>query len=313
VVVDLKSTAVMASALVVVILYRRGGLRTAAIAAAVGVATALAPFALPNISAIKYIELLRATRSEGVEPGTLSASLLYALFLVLPLIVLKGAGVDPFPRKAGKPDVFTMLLFACCALALAFVASKPGAGPWHFWQLAPVLAMYLAMALGQAQAARPFRVDVAVLVIAFGSAAVTAAYARRDIAALLARPLEKADIRVGAREIDEYLGFYRGHIVQMGYGELPDETVSTMRYIPVLRGQPYTLDGSGRLEGYLQSFPMGIVEKMNNCTDDVWLIPHAQRPFVSDLFPDALRSAFAQRYTIQQQKQLLDAWVCKGK
>ena len=77
------------------------------------------------------------------------------------------------------------------------------------------------------------------------------------------------------------------------------------------KGQPYTFEGNpGRFETLLLPFPVNVLNRMENCTDDVWLVPHAQAPFELYLFPRTLAKTFRQNYSIDTSDDTYDAWVC---
>jgi len=312
--IDLKATVGLAFLLLLLMLYRRSGSKPVAIAAGVATVTALIPFALPNISLVDYWLWLTVAGHEGVSVGMVGWSLAYAIFMILPLVVFRLCGINPWPGTPGRRSLPEIALFICCLLAAVAVASKPGAGIWHFWQLMPILAAYVALAAGRSQTSNTERVAYAILIVTLGSTAVALPYVRRDISTLKAPSAAVLEqLSLGERQIGDYLNLYRGRTIQVGYGRW-HSPVESLRYIPVLHGQPYTLDGSERLEVFLVRFPYRVLEKMNHCTDDVWLIPHGERPFTFYyVFPPELHDTFVRDYAIEQRGAAFDAWVCKAR
>ncbi len=309
--IDFKLTVLPAFAFLLLILFRRFGTRAAAIAAIIATATALAPFALPAISLHNYLDLLALTRTEGVGHAALIYSLFFAIFLAAPLAILIAAGTPPWPAaRQAWPELSLLTL---CLVAATLISAKPGAGPWHFWQLIPVIAGYLALTLSRSEPSPSPRLDLAICLIAVSSAAFGLSFAARNLATLRAPQDPTAQqLRLGRIEIAAALDRYRGHTLQMGYGPSPNEPVELLRYLLPLHGQPYTLDGSGRLEAGLVPFPSRITQKMNTCTDDLWLIPHDEQPFDHWRFPAALRRAFTQHYAIAQRGAIYDVWACRS-
>ena len=313
--VDLKATVAVTALLVLVLLYQRHGRKPVAIAAGMAALTAFAPFTLHGFSLEGYLAWLNSAPAglRSIDHALVIPAFAYAAFLLAPFVLLRCMGIDPLPGARGWRAVLYGAWIVGCVLAVAFVAAKPGTGMWHLWQLIPLLSGYLAIALGQPGIAGTRRAAIAVLAIAMGGMAVGLSFLRRDVAFVRHATAQEQQLREGRSELDAYLQMYRGRTVQVGYGE-GDPAVEWLRYIPVLYGQPYTLDGSLRLEGFFEKFPSGVVAKMNHCTDDVWLIPHGEPPFILGyIFPAQLREAFLKNYGIERQGAALDAWVCKAR
>jgi hypothetical protein len=311
--IDLKSTIIIAFSLLLLLLYKRGGAKFAAIAMAIAGLTAAAPFVMSAFPFHDYMAWLQRTQRAGISPDLIYPSLAFSLFLVLPIGVLACFGINAFPRKPGDRWVPDRLLLFCCVAAVGSVAMNVGTGVWHYWQLTPIVAVFVAMALQQSQKSMPVRSDYALFVIVCGSTAVALSFAHRGISTVAPPPADVvAQLRDGQQEIHDYLNLYRGRSIQMGYGDTQDEPIQTERYKVVLSGQPYTFDESSRLEFYYQTFPTGVITKMGHCSGDIWLMPHNQKPFQAPEFPSALHDAFVANFTIRHQMPLLDAWVCNN-
>jgi hypothetical protein len=312
--VDLKATVAVTALLILVLLYQRHGLKPVAIAAGTATLTGFAPFALRGFSLAGYLAWLHSAPAglRSIDYVLVVPAFAYAAFLLAPFVLLRCMGIDPLPGQRGWRARAYWAVIVCGVLAVAFVAAKPGTGMWHLWQLIPLVAGYLAIAMGQAGITSTRRAEVAVLAIALGGMTVGLSFLRRDIALVRSAAVQEQELRSVRVELDTYLEAYRGRTVQVGYGE-GNSTADWLRYIPVLRGQPYTLDGSLRLEEFFEKFPYGVIAKMNDCTNDVWLIPHGERPFVLGyVFPAELHGAFVRNYAIERTGTELDAWVCKA-
>jgi hypothetical protein len=312
--IDFKVTLAVATLLLLLMVYQRSGIKLAAVAAGVAAVTALAPFALSGVSLIYYLQWLRVVGHQGVDPTMLGWCAAYAVLLILPLVILRLLGIDPFPRKPDGWSIYGMALVLCCVVGVTSVAAKPGGGVWHFWQLVPIIAAYVSLAIGKSQISNRIRLDYAVLIIAFGGMSVALSFLLRDIHVVRTPMAAEAEqLRMGRQEIDGYLEMYRGRTVQVGYGKL-HPPVELLRYVPILRGQPYSLDGSRRLDVFGERFPFRVLEKMDHCTNDVWLIPHDDQPFIMPyVFPPVLHDTFVRDYAIEQRGTVLDAWVCKDR
>ena len=272
--IDFKVTVAPTFLLLLLMLYRRWGIKSVFISAGSSIATALVPFALPSVSLINYLSWLLATGHEGLDRNLVIYSFHYAVFLAAPLILLQLLGINPWQKKLHTGSVAEKCLLTVCLLLAAVISAKPGAGPWHFWSLLPILTAYLALAIGRSPQSSPVRLEYGVLLIALGSTLIAVADLRRDFIALCAPSATITEmLKDGRQDLDLYEALYRGRTLQMGYGESPDEVAETLRYILPLNGQRYTLDGSAfsveSSDGL--PFPHGIIEKMERCSNSVWL------------------------------------------
>jgi hypothetical protein len=320
--IDLKPTVAAAVVLLLLMLYRRGGIRFALTATVVATVTALLPFTLPGISMIKYWAWLVIARHEGFSPRLSAFSTGYVIALLLPFCVFWLCGIRPrqlqLGDKTGKFLWPELLALGGCLLVAVLVASKPGAGLWHFWQFPAILAVYLASAAGSAERQQTTQLDLAIWLVTLGSFTMVVAFLYRDVTQLRMASSApgtalRAQLEEGRREIASYSAIYAGRTLQVGYGDQDRNLISTLRYLPVLHGQPYTLDNSPRIEVIYQSFPVGVLQQMDHCTGDVWLIPHNEKPFMTYMFPLDLPDTFVRDYRIQQRGSAFDAWVCKPK
>ncbi len=318
--VNFKVPAVLGFSLILVMIFRRFGVKAAIVTLITGTATALAPFAIQNISLKNYLAWVGQSGKTGPDPHVMPFCFFYAIFLLLPLLALRWAGLPIWPSTSAEgARRFTFVeptLFALCLFAGAFVSSKVGAGPYHLWQLLPIVSVYVATSIAARRRADgiPLRLDYALCVLAVTSTVFGLAFIKRDMRNIhVPTPAEAADLSLGRQELQRNLDLYRGRTLQVGYGPTPRESAEMLRYIPVFHGQPYTLDGAGRLEAWMLPFPANIPKRMINCTDDVWMIPHGESPFDGYFyFPPALHGIFLQHYDLQEQGAIYDVWVCKA-
>jgi hypothetical protein len=317
--IDLKLTVAPCLVLLLLLLYRRAGIKTALLAAVAATVTALLPFTLHGISLPNYLDWLQVTRRETFVASQSAFNAGYVVALLLPFCLLAWFGLRPWKENFRWPE---LLVLSACLFGAFLISSKAGAGPWHFWQLPPVLAIYLALAVSSAERQQPLQSARAVWMIALASSFVAIGFVHRDASILRLSRMTPgsalaATLNEGRRELAAYSSIYSGHTLQVGYGDREDlddsEThIAGLRYLPVFEGQPYTLDNNSRMEVIYQPFPVDVLQQMENCKGDVWLIPHDQQPFMNFSFPKELRETFARRYAIQQRAPAWDAWVCKS-
>jgi hypothetical protein len=306
--IDLKISAAPAMLFPLLLLYRRFGVRAVITTSLVTMASGLAPFALPNISLRHYVAWLLFTGSEGINPAALWRNIAFALFLISPCLLM-----EVFLRRFGMPlrrRLPELLLIVLC-LFLAVLTSKAGSNTYYFWHIVPSIVVYLTFlsrdmveAPGKDPGIFVYYVAVACTLFACVNIPRTCQNVKKS--------LMSADIGLARQSLDRYLVLYQERSsIQMGYGSVDGDDRTLPRYVLVYRGQPYTLEGNtGRFETALLPFPVNVLNRMEHCSDDVWLVPHAQEPFDLWVFPDILRRTFVHNYRIDRSDGVYDAWAC---
>jgi hypothetical protein len=308
VMIGLKISAGPAILFPLLLLYRRFGFRALITTSLVTITTALAPFALTSISLRNYVAWILFTRSEGIEPTALLRNIAFALFLISPCLLMQ-----LFLRRSGmsfRRRLPEFLLIVLCLLA-AVLTSKAGSGPWYFWHIVPSIVTYLALLLRDMKdlPAKDLELPVYYIAVActlFACVGIPRFYQNVKIS------LMSPNVALARQSIDQYLALYRERSsIQMGYGSVDTDYRTSPRYALVYKGQPYTLEGNtGRFETMLLPFPVNVLNQMEHCKDDVWLVPHSQEPFDLWVFPDVLRRTFVQNYRVDRNDGIYDAWVC---
>jgi hypothetical protein len=310
VMVGLKITAAPAILFPLLILYRKFGIRAPAYTLLTLVAVALAPFALPNVSLANYIAWIVFTRSEGINTFSALSNLLFAIFLISPCLIM-----ELYLRRFGlafkhRLPEFSIIVFC---LLVAVSTSKTGSGLHYLWHMVPSIVFYMALAARDMSATSNQQRVIPIFTIAvactlFACVYIPRAYGYVNIS------LMPPGIPAAQQSINRYLDLYRGHSsIQMGYGSVDGDYRTELRYVLVYKGQPYTLEGNtARFETKLVPFPVNVLKQMASCKDDVWLIPHSQKPFDLWVFRDSLRTAFLHNYSLDTTDGIYDAWVCNA-
>jgi hypothetical protein len=306
--VGFKITAGPAILFPLLLLYRRFGLRAIVTSSLIATAVTLLPFALPDISLRNYISWLLFTRSEIISPFSVMENVAFALFLISPCVLME-VSLNRFGVRFRKRLPELIVIFVCMILAL--LTSKSGSGLHYLWHIVPSITAYLALVSRDMENAPIGEQIIPLYYIAVACtlfACMNLPRAWQNIRA----SLMPAGVRVAQQSIDQYLDFYRHRSsLQIGSGSIPGDYRADLRYIPIYRGQPYTIEGNtGRFETGLLPFPGNVLERMKSCKDDVWLIPHSQKPFYVWVLPDSLRTTFLQNYSIDGSDGVYDAWVC---
>ena len=307
-IVGFKITAGSAILFPLLLLYRKFGLRSVIISSLVAIAVAFLPFALPEISLHNYISWLLYTRAEGLDPISVSQNLAFALFLISPSVLMEMSANRSGLRFRKRLPEFLVIVFC---LFIGILTSKYGSGPHYLWHIVPAATLYPALVLRDSENAPVGNQTSALYYIAVACALFACVNLPRawQTARLSLMP---PGVPVAEASINQYLDFYRHRSsLQVGYGSGDGDYRSQLRYIPIYRGQPYTIEGNtGRYETRLLPFPTNVLKQMESCKDDVWLIPHAQKPFDVWVLTDSLRTTFLQNYSIDRSDGVYDAWVC---
>lgn len=307
-IIGLKISAATAILFPLLLLYRRFGLRASAYSLLTIIAIAFAPFALSNVSLTSYIAWIVFVRSEGISIASMFSNVLFAIFLLSPCLMM-----ELYMRRFGlafRDRVPEFLIIVFCVIP-AVLTSKYGSGLHYLWHIVPSIVVYIAL-IARDMATVPDEERglpiyyVAVACTLFACVYVPRAYGYVRISMM------PPGIALARQSIDRYLELYRGHSsVQMGYGSVDGDDLSDLRYVLVYQGQPYTLEGNtARFETMLLPFPDNVLKQMDNCKDDVWLVPHSEKPFDLWVFRDSLRSAFLRNYAVDRTDGVYDAWVC---
>jgi hypothetical protein len=307
-ILGLKISAAPAILFPLLIIYRKFGLRASALCLLPVAAIAAAPFALPNISFANYMLWISFTRSEGLSPISMFSNFLFALFLLSPCLLM-----ELTLRRSSRAfhhRIPEFLLILLCLL-LAVLTSKNGSGLHYVWHVVPSILVYLALAARDLSEIPAEQRAIPLYSIAIACTVFTCAYLPRAYG-YVQRSIMPPGVAAAQLSINHYLLRYRDHSsIQMGYDSIDADYRTELRYILVEKGQPYTFEGNpGRFETLLLPFPVNVLNRMENCTDDVWLVPHAQAPFELYLFPRTLAKTFRQNYSIDTSDDTYDAWVC---
>lgn len=286
-------------------LWTRRGWRAAPPVIVVSVVTFLAPFLLPGISLHDYLAILAQQLGGRAHTSELLAPVFaYGAALALPVLL-------PLCRRHIPGAERSYGIAALAALVLiAYPASNPGAGPYHFLPLIPVLAE-ARMRLRPAGIGGEFAVfpllffAAATTSVAFGQLAERRSWpALADEALALAREAPPGTVDIG------YGDNKRSYeIAQLAKAELS------------LNGYPRWIDGQILME--LQK--TGVdgsrrwIPYMTGCQVERWLLPRGEKPFAvtsyfyhddRKLFDADFRAAFVANYHEAASSAHFAVWEC---
>jgi len=147
-IISIKVTLIPLVLLPLTELGRRLGATKAILAAILAAVFAVAPFLLPNVSAVNFIYYLRSSSHHGFRALFVKVDAELALFMALPAIVLLLLQIledrDRTLQRLMKHRLTIILSIAACATVI-FTSAKRGAGPWHLAPLAPMFTWLAAV------------------------------------------------------------------------------------------------------------------------------------------------------------------------
>ena len=306
----------LAAHVVVTASWREGGIRTA-IAGTCALAAFLAPFALPGVSLMDYVNhLAHLVSASGTEQSLILLrkvarfSLVY-LSPAVPLAVLMAKGGRP-----AREDLAAFAVLALCLVLLLYPATKPGAGSHHLLPLAPVsLHLFLRFAASSALSARQGTAMAALLAMAISVIAVPR---QRQ----MYRQFYGIEVRTAGDEVRRLIADPAMGSLAMGYGESLETYPVTFYWpLPIFAGHPPALEAMTIME--LRNLGLGVPDRIVGdllaCRPQAWLVPRGERPFAmpsyhpgKPLFGDDVRTAFHQAYNKTQSFEYFDLWTCKA-
>ena len=273
------------------------------IVAAAMVAFAL-PFLAPGISLPDYFAGLLAQIGGQHPSGAEIASVLVpAILLALPVLY------PLLAQRQAPPD----RLYALAALAtlsfLFYPAAVPGAGPYHFLPLVPVLADALVRLRPRAWAAGIATLSLLFFGVLAAQSVRHTITERRDWGTIAADALALAR-RAPTRA------------VQIGYGDSRKsyDIAELSRAVLTLNGYPAQIDAQVLTELSV----IGVdgsrrwVDSLARCDVRRWLLPKGEKPFaltnflygLGPIFDADFRREFLARYRLTASDQYFDVWDC---
>jgi hypothetical protein len=290
--------------------------RLGAVIAAVSLATALVPFALPGVSLADYVaNMTRFVVDVGGSAEVFQKSLRYGALMLAPAVALT------ILAARRRDAVFAREAFSVGVLALSFAlllypASRPGAGAYQLMPLFPV-AVDSLLRLGRAAGSRAPLVGAWFAAFALGLVVISVPVQKRlhrQFAAIEARAAA-ADVRAVIATLGE------GETAEMGFGATLARYHDTyVRPLLVFAGQPFTFEAMTvmELKGVGQTVPARFAAHVGTCETDTWLIPKGEAPFAmpsywgdGPVFDDAFRQGFLDTYRRERASRLFDVWTCE--
>ncbi len=290
----------------------RAGWRACAYAFAVSLTVFAIPFLLPGVSFSDYVTAL-GSQVGGRPPTTekLATNAIFACMLAAPLALALIKSGDAGRRA----DTYYAAAILSTLALLFYPASFPGAGPYHFLPLLPVLADGV-FRLGRRA---PGAAAASYLMLAvFGAQQLLGANWLPSAPILQQELQERAKVAAEARSLSSHMP---GDTVQVGFGdnERSYQNSQTSRAVLTLAGHPARFDAQVLME--LRQIGVDgssrLIPRIASCQTRLWLLPVGEKPFSVHsyydggmLFSDEFRQAFGANYRLERTEGNYDLWVC---
>lgn len=309
----LHGAAYVAPACLMAMLDATGWRQSLEIVALIG-AMALVAFVLPllpaGVSLDGYAFYLSLAARHGFSPRLFIGNLMLVLGVCLPLFVLSRT-TPRLPRRCRLLSIAGL----GCALLVAFVAGKPGAGYPHLLPFLPYAALVLLHVLASRETDKAVRLLTvgAIFCVAFCMPVIVRA------ATFASRSHEFAVIAEGEQQIRHVVQQHPGQAVAVGYGgeSFLELRLAYLRVIPVFGGAPLFYDATAMDDLWQGGMDPAIaLVQLDHCAVPIWLIP-GDEPFTirnfygGFTFSEEFRRHFLERYRMEPSTGPFSVWVCR--
>ncbi|MDA0305555.1 MAG: hypothetical protein O3B76_04620 [Proteobacteria bacterium] len=280
----------------------------------VALGVALAPFALPLFSLGDYLSWFGPMSGKPEPLQQLTRLLRYSVLYVVPVALL-----FYFSRSQRKKHdrlcdrTYFGAYLVCLAMAI-FLGSKPGADIHYMFPFSAII-VDLMLRHGRRIAKRK---DIVWAAIGGVTALMLALGVPVQKRFLRAMDWDEAT-RITA-EIRQIMLTHPDLTLEMGLGEnITTYKRTWFKTLPVLAGNPYTLDTAIVMETSLLKIPLtdDTLAMIRGCSTDLWLVPKGERPFEMigyygiPVFDEAFKEAFFSNYENRESSTFYDLWRCK--
>jgi hypothetical protein len=272
---------------------------------------AAAPFALPNVSAVHYLDYLVLSAGNGLSAATLRHNAEWALFLCAPLAaVWQAPNRDRTVREAA--------LWMIPAVVLIGVAgAKLGGGPFHLLPFVPAIAFLFAASIDGSEWRHWYGRVITPAVL---SVSLLLAAAQQW---LFVQTVRARDLHQASAEIRMFVQSHPGSAPAIGYAGT--SYLSLIRPEVVFKSGTYLLDAPAVQEHQLAGLavPASTIRAIATCVVPIWLIPATgDPPFLvpsaytpqgpPTVFSSEFQDAFRRHYERTSSTGLFDVWTCRG-
>ncbi len=290
--------------------------RLGAVIAAVSLATALAPFALPSVSLADYVaNMTRFVAGVGGSAEVFWKSLRYGALLLAPVVALAILAARRCDAVLAR-EAFCVGVLVLSLGLLLYPASRPGSGAHQLMPLFPV-AVDALLRLGRAAHSRAPLVGAWFAAFALGLVVISVPVQKR-----LHRQFAVIEARAAASDVRAVIATLgEDETVEMGFGATLTRYHDTfVRPLLIFAGQPFTFEAMTvmELKGVGQRVPARFAAHVGICETNIWMIPKGEAPFAMSsywgdgpVFDEVFRKGFLDAYRRDRASRLFDVWRCK--
>ena len=278
------------------------------------------PFFHPIFPITNYLAWFGVLAQKSLSLETLSVTLRYSIFFLLPAIFLLALQIKRINnlRSLLLDPVFVYVgstifgLFVCM-----YLASKPGAGAYYFLPYSPIIVDIMVRIVKtnffneKKISLIKFSVGLLITTLFF----VSIPKQKRFLKSLNWQVVR--EVRADLNRIDEK---YNNYSIQMGVGSSLQGYQKTMlKSELVFNGHPYTVDFGVLMETSHLGIPLpeALIKNLTECSTDLWLIPAGESPFQiigyygNQSVDQKFRTAFLNSYKKYERTVFFDIWACK--
>lgn len=274
------------------------------------------PFLLRGISIDAYAVYLKLAAHHGISILICAGNFVALLSICLPIAVL-GKRMGFVERRVNARWLLLSSATLVCALVVAVIAGKPGAGFPHLLPFLPYAAVILCYVLMCQAPAALVSIRSIIVVALFAIAFCIPVFLRAGI--FLVRLDSFKTMSDGVRQVQQTLHDNPHQIVAVGYSDesFLNLRLSYLRILPVFAGSPLFYDATAIDDLWQGGVDRSVaLQLIDRCTVDIWLLPPGLPFTIQDYyggftFSAEFRSLFEKRYQAQAKDGVFTRWVCR--
>lgn len=282
---------------------------------AAAVVVALAPFALPGIGLVDYLEWIKAAGKHGIDMTLLGSNVGVLLLILFPALwsCYLAQGWSGESRTA----FLGLMVTVAVGTLIAITAGKVGSGYYHLVPIVPAVLLTMRQApswklgatLQFASILNLVFILLGFLFVSYNLVAGGSTGSKKVTPEALAE-IDTAIARVGD-----------ARLLSIGTGKLENRSTNALPYL-VRKGGSYLLSDVAMwdMEQSGLAIPAETIERIRRCVVPYWLIPAGDTPFHTEnlyapsrLMLEPVREAFMGRYQKIEGGKTFDLWACTGR
>ncbi len=329
--VNLKFTSIIYFLPLLYVIYSQQGFFSLLISLFGATFLTLLPFVHPKISLFNYLAWIKIISNHGLDINLIKESLIWALYLVFPLIILIFQlyllNTNELKKIFFSKYRYHLLLLSVSILIISLATAKPGSGKHHLIPFIPsILYIYILFlrktfsvySSYKKRKSNLIRSNIAYLISAL--VFIFTFYHGGVKGVILWEKISISGSKIVA-DIEKIIERYPNTNIEMGYGENTGYPLTYYRPILVFHGNPYLIDANALMDMRKAGIDINnkTIEVLDSCSTKIWLIPKDNQPFAQPsyydnsppLFNKKFKQVFFNKYRLQEQSEFFDLWFCQ--